>query len=40
MKQINVYHYSHSAFRKSLDEIKKIENIIKNCNSITINIKW
>ena len=38
MKQINVYHYSHSAFRKSLDEIKKIENIIKNCNSITNSI--
>ena len=35
MKQINVYHYSHSAFRKTLDEINKIENIIKNCNFIT-----
>ena len=38
MKQINVYHYSHSAFRKSLDEIKKIENVIKNCNKITNSI--
>ena len=35
MKQINVYHYSHSAFRKTLVEINKIENIIKNCNFIT-----
>ena len=38
MKQINVYHYSHSAFRKSLDEIKKIENVINNCNNITNSI--
>ena len=38
IKQINVYHYSHSAFRKSLDEIKKIENVIKNCNNITNSI--
>jgi len=38
MKQINVYHYSHSAFRKTLDEIKKIENVIKNCNDITNSI--
>jgi hypothetical protein len=38
MKQINIYHYSHSASKKSIDEIKKIENIIKNCNTITKEI--
>jgi hypothetical protein len=38
IKQLNVYHYSHSAFRKSFNEIKKIENIIKNCNTITKEI--
>jgi len=38
IKQINIYHYSHSASKKSFDEIKKIENIIKNCNYITKEI--
>ena len=38
INQLNVYHYSHSAFRKSFNEIKKIENIIKNCNAITKEI--
>ena len=38
IKQINVYHYSHSAFWKSEDEINKIEEIIKKCNHIVKKI--
>ena len=38
IEQINVYHYSHSAFWKSKDEINKIEEIIKKCNHIVKKI--
>lgn len=38
IEQINVYHYSHSAFWKSEDEINKIEEIIKKCNHIVKKI--
>ena len=36
--QINTYHYSHSAFYKSQNEINKIEEIIKKCNYIVKEI--
>ena len=38
IEQINVYHYSHSAFWKSEDEINKVEEIIKICNHIVKKI--
>ena len=38
IEQINTYHYSHSAFYKSLNEINKIEEIIKKCNLIVKEI--
>ena len=38
IEQINTYHYSHSAFHKSLSEINKIEEIIKKCNLIVKEI--
>ena len=38
VKQINEYHYAHGAFYKFLEEIKKIELFIKNCNKIVDDI--
>ena len=38
IEKINVYHYSHSAFYKSLNEINKAEEIIKKCNLIVKEI--
>ena len=38
IEQINIYHYSHSAFSKSLSEINIIEEIIKKCNLIVKEI--
>ena len=38
IEQINTYHYSHSAFYKSQNEINKIEDIIKKCNLIVKEI--
>ncbi len=34
IERINIYHYSHSAFSKSLSEINMIEEIIKKCNLV------
>ena len=38
IKQMNVYHYAHAAFYKSIFEVNKLEKIIKKCNALVNEI--
>ena len=38
IETINIYHYSHAEFYKSINEINKVDEIIKKCNRIVKEI--